>query len=265
MPERFAGNADPLDAVGFDRAIGVLAADAADLWAVIDVETSGCGFLPDGRVKILFERHIFSRETGRRFDADHPAISNPRAGGYGEAGAGQYDRLEKAIDLDPHAALLATSWGLGQVMGFNAEVVGYAGVEDMVSSMADSESAQVEAMARFIVANHLDSTLRSHNWAQFARGYNGPNYRINNYDTRLAAEHDKVRRGAMPDLAVRAAQIYLTFLRYDPFGIDGIMGRLTRSALNQYQANKGFEMTDGVDEQTLERLAEDVRRLRTQV
>jgi hypothetical protein len=132
----------------------------------------------------------------------------------------------------------------------------------MVSSMADSESAQVEAMARFIVANHLDGPLRAHDWARFARGYNGPNYRINNYDTRLAAENEKLRRGAMPDLMVRAAQMFLTFLRYDPFGVDGIMGRLTRSALNQYQADKGFDMTDDVDEQTLERLADDVRRLR---
>jgi hypothetical protein len=132
----------------------------------------------------------------------------------------------------------------------------------MIPSMADSEGAQIEAMARFIVANRLDGALRKHDWARFARGYNGSKYRINNYDTRLAAEHEKVRRGAMPDLVVRAAQIYLTFLGYDPFGIDGIMGRLTRSALNQYQADNGVDMTDFVDEDTVERLAGDVEQLR---
>jgi hypothetical protein len=143
-------------------------------------------------------------------------------------------------------------------MGFNAEVVGHASVEEMVAAMADSEAAQVEAMAEFIAANRLDGALRTHDWARFARGYNGPDYRINNYDTRLAAQHEKLKRGAMPDLAVRAAQMYLTFLGYDPFGIDGIMGRLTRSALHEYQADAGLDVTDHVDEETLARLAEDV-------
>jgi hypothetical protein len=261
MPAKFVARADPLDAPGLDQALATLDADASDLWAVIGVETSGCGFLPDRRLKILFERHIFSRETGGRFDRSHPAISNPDAGGYGARGAAQYQRLESAMSLDSHAALRSASWGLGQVMGFNAEVVGYGQVEDMVTAMADSESVQVNAMARFIVANHLGGALRSHDWARFARGYNGAKYRINNYDTRLAAEHEKLRRGGLPDLAVRAAQTYLTFLKLDPFGIDGVMGRLTRSALNEYQGTKGFDKTDYVDDRTLKALADDVAQL----
>jgi hypothetical protein len=106
----------------------------------------------------------------------------------------------------------------------------------MVARMSDSENAQFGAMARFIKANGLDGALRTHDWARFAAGYNGPNYRINNYDTRLAAVFAQVSRGALPDLRVRAAQIYLTFLGYDPHGVDGIMGRMTRAALNDYQA-----------------------------
>ncbi len=43
-----------------------------ELWAVLSVETSGCGYLPDKRPKILFERRVFSRLTGHRFDADDP-------------------------------------------------------------------------------------------------------------------------------------------------------------------------------------------------
>ena len=39
------------------------------------VETSGQGFLPNRRPQILFERHIFSTLTKRRFDASHPNIS----------------------------------------------------------------------------------------------------------------------------------------------------------------------------------------------
>ena len=105
-----------------------------------------------------------------------------------------------------------------------------------------------------------DAALRSHDWARFARGYNGPNYRANNYDTRLASEYEKLRRGGLPDLAVRAAQTYLTYLGYDTYGIDGVMGRFTRSALNDYQRSRDMPPTEFVDEQSLAALAEDARK-----
>ena len=34
--------------------------------AVVDVESGGDGFLPDGRVKILFEGHVFWKELQKR-------------------------------------------------------------------------------------------------------------------------------------------------------------------------------------------------------
>jgi len=260
----FRGAARPLAPGDLDVAIDLLDAESADLWAVIGVETTGCGFQPDRRIKILFERHIFSRRTNGRFNASHPGISNPAPGGYATPGGGsQYDRLALAITLDEQAALESASWGIGQVMGFNAGTVGYPSANEMVAAMAESEGAQIEAMARFIVANHLDGALRSHDWARFARGYNGPGYRANNYDTRLAAEQERVKRGSGPDLIVRTAQIYLTFLGYDTFGVDGILGRLTRSALNDYQLDQGLEPTQAIDDAAIQRLAADVANLDT--
>lgn len=253
----FAGKALPLDSNGIQASLDALEVLAADLWAVIGVETSGCGFLADRRVKILFERHVFSQLTDRRYDATHPSLSNPTPGGYGRPREGQYERLAAASALDPTAALKSCSWGIGQVMGYHAEVLGYADVRTMIAAMSDSEGSQLKAMAGFIKTNALDGALRTHDWARFARGYNGPNYRINNYDTRLAATYEQLSRGALPDLAVRAAQIYLTFLGFDPHGIDGIMGRMTRAALNDYQARKGRPLTDGVDEATLDAMRSD--------
>ena len=84
----FAGAALPLSREGLTVAATHAGVDPAVLWSVVVVETSGCGFLPDRRPFILFERHIFSRRTGRRFDASNPEISGP-AGGYGRAGAYQ--------------------------------------------------------------------------------------------------------------------------------------------------------------------------------
>ncbi|TIM18555.1 MAG: N-acetylmuramidase family protein, partial [Mesorhizobium sp.] len=45
---------------------------------------------------------------------------------------------------------------------------------------------QLAAAVNFIAANRLDDKLRKHDWAGFAKGYNGASYRKNAYDTRLA-------------------------------------------------------------------------------
>lgn len=253
----FSGTALPLDADGIQRSLDVLDVQAADLWAVIGVETRGSGFLPDRRVKILYERHVFSRLTKHRFDAQHRSISNPTPGGYGAGGAPQYDRLALAIEFNRKAALQSCSWGVGQVMGYHAEDLGFTDVGDMVVRMSDSESAQLEAMAQFIKANGLDGALRTHDWARFASGYNGPNYRINNYDTRLAAVYASMHRGALPDVRVRAGQAYLTFLGHDPHGVDGVMGRMTRAAMNDYQTAKAMPLTEFLDDATFESLRRD--------
>ena len=81
MADDFIGKALPLDADGWQQALEVIGVGAAELWAVMGVETTGCGFLPDRRPKILFERHVFRRETRDRFDASNPNLSNPRPGG----------------------------------------------------------------------------------------------------------------------------------------------------------------------------------------
>lgn len=247
----FAGKTHVLDDEGLQRSLDVLGARPADLWAVIGVETSGCGYLPDRRVKILFERHVFSRLTGRRFDAMHPSVSNPAAGGYGRGGAAQYERLAAAMALDPDAALQSCSWGMGQVMGYHAKSLGFGDARNMVGLMRDSESVQLEAMARYIETNGLAGALRANDWARFARGYNGANYHINRYDTRLAAHHLRMSSGGMPDLSVRSLQAYLTFLGLDPHGIDGVMGRMTRAAMNDFQGLHGLPLTESVDAATI--------------
>src|ERR1700722_20669783 len=99
----FVGLASPLSKDGFAAAASEVNADPIALWAVVTVETSGRGFLPDRRPYILFERHIFSKRTGGRFDASHPEISAPRSGGYGKQGSHQHTRLEKAIAVHPPA------------------------------------------------------------------------------------------------------------------------------------------------------------------
>ena len=49
-----------------------------------------------------------------------------------------------------------------------------------------------------IVSNGLHRSLGAQDWASFARGYNGPNYAINRYDTRLAAAYNKLSTARFP-------------------------------------------------------------------
>jgi hypothetical protein len=261
MSMPFRSTALPLDGDGLSEVLDRLGVGPAELWAVLNVETRGCGFLSDRRPMILFERHIFSRETGSRFDAGHPDISNREAGGYGAGGAAQYERLHRAIALDRRAALRSASWGIGQLMGFNAEIAGYADVEEMVAAMSASENEQLHGMAGEVARNRLDRALRVHDWAAFARGYNGPAYARNHYDTRLAAAYHKYAFGPLPDLTVRTAQVYLTYLGYHPGTVDGVMGRFTRSALNQFQEQQGLPITSDIDDAEVAALKGEVERL----
>lgn len=248
----FEGNAYALsNGAGNDVAANLNVGTAA-LWAVIAVETSGCGFLPSRKPTILFERHIFSRLTHGQYDDGD--ISSAIPGGYGPPGEHQYDRLARAIAKDRAAALQSASWGLGQIMGTNYSSAGFVNIEDMVAAMCESEDAQLGAMAKFLVASRLHIPLQTQNWASFARGYNGPNYAMNRYDIRLQGEFQKYSTAGIPDLSVRAAQLYLTYLDFHPGPIDGVAGTHTLSALHDFQSQNGLPIGSTIDENALQQL-----------
>jgi hypothetical protein len=253
MPLEFSGRSLPLSLTGLVKTEVSLRAKVPEIWTVLAVETSGCGFLPDRRPPILYERHIFSRLTGGRFnDGD---ISDPTPGGYGPSGAPQYDRLARAIALDRNAALQSASWGLAQIMGMNFHLAGFDGVEDMVAALCDAEDSQLLAFAAFLKSSKLDSSLQTHDWTSLARGYNGPNFAVNQYDVKLRNQFQKFSAGPLPDLTTRAAQLYLTFRGFDPGPVDGVQGSRTRDALNQFQQTRGLAVTGIADPATLAALA----------
>jgi hypothetical protein len=215
---------------------------------VLAAESEGFGFFADRRPRMLFERHVFRQLTRGRFDRDHPDVSNRRRGGYA-AGAAEYVRLQRAMTLQHEAALESASWGIAQVMGFNHRAAGFESIDAMIAAMIDDEDSQAAAMARFIREEGLDEALRQHDWESFARGYNGPAYKTTNYDTRLAAAHEKFE-AALPDLAVRAAQAALMFLGFPPGPVDGIHGPRTRRALTEYQQARSLPLTGELTPQT---------------
>ena len=248
----FQSQGRPLSDEGMDQVCSTLSVSKAEVWTVLSVETSGFGFLQDRRPQILFERHIFHRLTQGRHDSGNADISNAKAGGY-VGGLGEYTRLEKAMSLDREAALKSASWGIAQVMGFNYAVAGFDSIDAMVAGMVKDENTQVLAMANFIKGNNLAGALQRQDWTSFARGYNGPEYAKNKYDTLLAAAHARYELH-LPDLALRTAQTALMYLGIDPGGIDGIHGGLTRSALMRFQEQSGLSETGELDKETESKL-----------
>src|SRR5262249_46713629 len=145
--------------------------------------------------KILFEVHLFRKNTNHRYDRSHPHISAPytspeRKRSYRRD---QWVVIREAFALDREAAVKSASWGMFQVIGDNYRICGWTDVRQFVDSMYYSEGQHMRAFLGYCRANNLTRHLRTHNWAAFARGYNGPAYADNHYDTKMAHAYQQYR------------------------------------------------------------------------
>jgi len=263
MSVSFEVGGAPLTDGGLQAACSKLKTKAAELWAVIFTETDPPygGFFVDARPQILFERHVFQRLTGKRFDASNPEVSGDSGHPYGASGSHQYDRLSEALKLDPTAALQSASWGIGQTLGENYTEAGFASPYDLVTAMFQSENNQILAAAGEMINSGCAKALAVHDWKTFARIYNGPGYAQNNYDAKLASWYAKCTNGALPDLHVREAQFYLNYLGYGPISVDGLFGQQTLKTVANYQAKSFLPVTGQLDDPTFQRLSADATAL----
>ena len=171
----------------YRRAAATLGCEVAAIRAVADVESGGrTGFLSDGRPEILFESHVFSKLTGGEHDAAHPDISTARWTRNYVGGAGEHNRLGRAMQLDREAALKSASWGKFQILGMNYSRAGSRTVNEFVEAQKQSEKEHLDAFVNFILSHDLSDELRDRRWADFARTYNGPRYAENRFDQKMA-------------------------------------------------------------------------------
>lgn len=176
----------------------LLGVETAALRAVIEVECKGSGFNTDNTPVILFERHVMRQrlikngqaKTADMMMAKRPDLCSKSSGGYGLYSA-QHGRLNAAAKYHRNSALESASWGIGQVMGYHWEALGYASLQSFINAMYKDEASQLEAMCRYIKANGLVNALKNKDWKAFARGYNGAAYAKNSYDVKLANAYKK--------------------------------------------------------------------------
>lgn len=184
-----------------EGAADMLKVTPAHVRTVTDVEARGAGFLPDGRCAILFERHHFLVALRKKLNdtqinallRTNSDIVNSKPGGY-LGNENEYPRFNRAFAIDQGSAIYATSWGMFQIMGFNASFAGFDNVFDFCTAMRESETRQLNAFVRFNRSYRggiLQKALIAGDWATYAEVYNGPAYKKNNYDTKLADSFDK--------------------------------------------------------------------------
>lgn len=175
-----------------EQAAKRLGVEARAIQTVAKVESHGSGFLPTGEPKILFERHIFYRRlkaAGIDPDKVSPFICSPTPGGY-KGGAAEHQRLQIAVKVDRGIALESASWGEFQIMGFHWKALKYPTLQAFINAMYAGAEGHLDSFVRYIEANpQLVKALKAKDWAAFARGYNGPAYANNAYDTKMAAAY----------------------------------------------------------------------------
>lgn len=184
----------------FIAAADSLHVDPATIHAVVEIEAgrSHNGFWAEGKPVInfsldLFRRYAKSNGTNvNKYKKKYPDVFRPaNRAKYGSHMAAVQARLDGAMAIDSVAAIESTYWGMFQIGGFNWKKCGASSPQDFAERMMRSEHDQMELFINFLRSTGLDKPLQTHNWAQFAKGYNGASYARHGYHKRLARAYKK--------------------------------------------------------------------------
>jgi peptidoglycan hydrolase-like protein with peptidoglycan-binding domain len=190
----FKGRAKRIDDIDIPRIGHTIGVGEDELHAFMDVEAAGSGFDSAGRPKMLFEPHVFYRNLSGEKRSAAVAAGLAYPDWRRNYPSDSYPRLHRAMEIDETAALKAASWGLTQILGENHARAGFNTPQSMVRAFMDDEEEHLAATVRLLVAMKIDDDLRAHNWAGVARVWNGPGYRANAYDTKMAAAFARWRK-----------------------------------------------------------------------
>lgn len=162
--------------------------DPLVLEAIVLTESGGSGF-EGGKLKIRLEAHLLlGKSWGNperfrpyfRFNLDNILHAEFRRTptdpwvAYHQSQTLEWQAFEVARTLDPAAAYRCISMGSGQVMGFNAQRVGYGSPQQMFEAFSRGEIPQVVATINYCLSDPgLVEAIRQKNWAEIIRRYNG--------------------------------------------------------------------------------------------
>lgn len=185
----------------FDELAAQFNIEKAALKAIFTVEAGGkSGFLKeDSTIPVTLEEgHIFYKYLNNKsknapeIAKNYPTICYKSwTKQYYKTGLNEYKRYLLAKSIDEECAMLATSWGMGQCMGFNYKACGFNSVKEFVNAMYVSERNQLMAMCNFIKSNNkMYTALRNKDFKTFASIYNGPG-QVDYYGSKLEQAYNK--------------------------------------------------------------------------
>jgi hypothetical protein len=111
----------------------------------------------------------------------------------------EYAALQMAASVDRELAYISTSFGSGQVMGFNHKIVGYESAYAMYRDFKLSEDVQDLAMLNFLINRRgtdkpsgltLADAVREGNFKVVAKLYNGDT--TGTYSNRMSKAHNRI-------------------------------------------------------------------------
>lgn len=243
------------------------------LLAICEVEANGKVFaMVRGKPEpyIRWEGHYFDRrlKNGKQARARAAGLAHPKAGAVKNPGSQEkrWDMVRRASAIDDQAAKESFSIGIGQVMTAHWKALKFTSVDDMIRVARIDAAGQVDLMARYIHEFGLADELKRHDWAGFARGYNGPAYKKNAYHRKMATAYARLKKGGVaPSPAtgmlrmgatgakVRELQALLTRAGF-PVKVDGDYGPATKKKVAEFQKHAKLEVDGVAGPQTLRAL-----------
>lgn len=255
-PDRTPPRATETD---FAEAARQLGCSVAEIKAVWQVEAAGRPYRKDGSVERRFEPHHF---PSKHHSAIGFSVRPGEAPWRASLRLSNEAMLNRAYGVAPEPMMRASSWGGPQIMGFNHQDAGFIAAKNMVEAMARSERDHLRAFTTLINNWGLAGAIRAHDWAEFARRYNGPG-QVKHYAGMLERAFGVTstqKHAAALEKATRATtgEASRVVLRRGSEGVavahlqralnvkdDGVFGISTEHALKAFQTANGLK-SDGV-------------------
>lgn len=197
--------------------------------------------------KILYEPHYFQEFSKNKFVKSHPHLYRKeldiKTGRYTKHGSYdlQYSKFMQAVKLNFDAAVMSCSWGVFQIMGDKWDVLKFKSVKDF-KNFQNTLFGQLLCGVRYLSTHtQLQKICKKNRFSvldfkTIAKFYNGKNYQINEYDTKIAKFVKIYESLQKPEILEYSKKIQILcneLLSSDKkLVVDGIIGDKTARAID---------------------------------
>ena len=195
----------PIDTTGLitpeliNRCAAELKVPVQNLQLVFDAVRVDHGRIKDGRASLTFNGELLWFELKRRGlkikalkKSRKDVLYSTHDESLRRKGAREYDRLDGALQIHPDAAMMASSWGMMQVLGVHYKKMGYPTVYAFATAQHNSEAQQFIDFLLLMKHKTFRKILLNADWNQFGVEYFGKHYKRSSAFKRLKKAARKI-------------------------------------------------------------------------